>query len=482
MPEEDLPGGSFDACVLEMQEDGHDEAAAENICGALLEESKHENGDVAELRQSLETGRGLIADVSVDLNSAVDVPAIDSQWVAMKDADSDYNVRTNARHVFKADGEDSEKRISYAPAMIPRALDKEGDVVGTPTVEQAAHDYLTNDGGVDTDHNLIDGKGEVVESWIEPSAREWELPDGTTKEYPAGTWMLGIKWGSETWDRIKSGELEGLSIYGMAEKVELGKDFSVPFASEAVVHVVYESETAAEKAAEDLGLTDDGEGVTHTHELDGMEVYMPGETHDDFVEAYMDEARTPGVEGDGGEDSEPVENSTESPADGETDNGADSNQSKQNNTMTDPSDGDGESTVDPEAFKELQSTVESIKDAVDTEADAKNQPGDTSNALDNLVTEIAEMEDVDMETSAIRDHLKELFSVSDKEDGMDGDEMDDEDDEEEMESSKSAESNPNLGKTVGTQDTASAAKSESGSSGIPSYREAVEKAESEATQ
>ena len=119
MPESELPGGSFDACVAEMQEQGNDAEAAERICGTLLDESKSDNGNVDELKAALERGRGLIADVGVDLNSAVDVPAIDSQWVAMKDADSEYNVRRNAEVVLKQDSDDAEKRISYAPAMIP---------------------------------------------------------------------------------------------------------------------------------------------------------------------------------------------------------------------------------------------------------------------------------------------------------------------------------------------------------------------------
>jgi len=285
--------GDFEECQRTMQEDGHDEDSAQSICGALQAEAKSDHGNVDELREALQRGAGLVADVGVDLVSGVDVPAVNSKWTMLKSGDTDgHDWRANSPILLsKADDEDGERRISYAAAMIPREPDKEGDVVPTPTVEKAAHDFIAQNGGVDTDHSLIDGDGEVVESWVLKEDRTFDLPDGGTETYGAGTWMVGIKWEAEPWQRIKNGELTGLSIYGMADHVELGKSatakgFEVPFADEVVVHVVYESETAAEKASEQMGLG----GAIHEHTLDGMDVFMPGETHDDFVEAYNDEA------------------------------------------------------------------------------------------------------------------------------------------------------------------------------------------------
>lgn len=220
MPE-DIPGGDMSACMNIMQDDGHDEEAAAKICEALRQEAAADNGDPDALREAIQQGTGLVSDVSVDLNSAVDVPAVDSEWVMMK-SEGDHN-RQFKRDLVMKQGSGEEKRISYAPAMIPRETDKEGDVVPTSVVERAAHDYLKNGGEVDTDHNMIEGKGEVIESWIEPDSRTWDLPDGGEKQYPPGTWMVGIKWNAETWDRIKSGELTGLSIYGMAEHVPLAR-------------------------------------------------------------------------------------------------------------------------------------------------------------------------------------------------------------------------------------------------------------------
>jgi hypothetical protein len=287
--------------------------------------------------------------VGVDILSGVDVPAIDSQMLTLKS--NGDGVWGGERQVLLRKDDDTERRISSAAAMIPREPDKEGETVSTPTVEQAAHDYLKglqdNDGtGVDTDHNLIDDKGHVVESRILREDREYDLPDGGTKTHKAGTWLVDIEWAADPWERVKAGDIEGISIYGTAEQVPIerstgettavtkpteftddvpddistmsecitwadsetdiddpgafcqannldktAKGFEVPFADETVVHVVYESQTAAEKASEDMGLG----GAMHEHEFDGMTVYMPGETHDEFVNAYNDAAEMPDV-------------------------------------------------------------------------------------------------------------------------------------------------------------------------------------------
>jgi len=215
----------FGECVRTMtDEEGHDEESAKDICGALQAEAKSENGDPEGLLDAIQRGSGLVADVGVDLVSGVDVPAVNSKWVMLKDGGGrrgrDYRVNTP---ILVKDTDSEDKRLSYAAAMIPREPDKEGDVVPTATVETAAHGFLKDDGGIDTDHSLIDGDGEPVESWVLKEERTFDLPGGGSETYPAGTWMLGVEWGAEAWQRIKDGELTGLSIYGMAEHVPLAR-------------------------------------------------------------------------------------------------------------------------------------------------------------------------------------------------------------------------------------------------------------------
>lgn len=325
----------FDDCLDTMRtEEGHDEESARRICGALQAESKSEHGNVEQLREALSRGRGLIADVGVDLVSGVDVPAIDSAWVMQKSTDAGHDYRVDSQLVLakaEDDGGDEAARVAYAAAMIPREPDKEGDVVATPTVEKAAHGFLANDGGVDTDHSLIDGEGEVVESWVLKEDRAFDLPGGEDREYGAGTWMVGIKWGKDAWERIQAGELTGLSIYGMAEQIDLAKAaatdcgcatakdtgtstpaatavekaFVVPFADESVVQILYASRDVAAKAAERMGFEGDEEAITHPHPFMDETHYMPGPSHDEYVTAYNEFAEADGF-GPVGDDGEMV--------------------------------------------------------------------------------------------------------------------------------------------------------------------------------
>ena len=255
-----MPFAGFEGwsdCMDTMQDErGYGEDKAENVCGALQAEEKSENGNPEELMAALEQGSGLIADVGVDLVSGVDVPAVDSKWVMMK-SDSDHDYRVNTPVLLSKD-DDAEKRIAYAAAMIPREADKEGDVAPTATVEKAAHDFLKQDGGIDTDHSLIDGEGTPVESWILKEDREFDLPGGGTETYGAGTWMLGIEWGQEAWERIKAGELTGLSIYGMAEHVPLERAANCQLS--AAKSASPDNGKGEESKSEGMAPTTDGDG------------------------------------------------------------------------------------------------------------------------------------------------------------------------------------------------------------------------------
>jgi len=472
-----------------MQSEGHDEESAQNICGALQAEEKSEHGNVDQLREALERGAGLIADVGVDLVSGVDVPAVDSKWVMTKDADG-HDWRANSPILLsKADGE--EQRISYAAAMIPREPDKEGDVVATPTVENAAHDFLKQSGGVDTDHSLIDGEGEVVESWVLKDERTFDLPGGETETYGPGTWMVGIEWGQEAWSRIKSGELTGLSIYGMAEHVPLersacgcpttatAKQLDIPLANESVVHLVYESRTAAEKASEEIGL----DGAVHEHEFDGMTVFMPGSDHEEFVDRYM-------------ELSDEVTASKDSHGDTHKGDGSDS-ESMGNENDGDGSDGASGGTDDGPDIGELHASVSDLSDTVSTVADTVESVKDAVETEKADEQEAAAMIAEQYEAFSAGDVLdvieaaagKELGDVLDaldsvgKEDGdMEGEEDDEYEDKTEgetdaAETTEKRVDDANLGKGGSARQTAAKAHDQSGDSAGLSYRALAEQEE-----
>jgi hypothetical protein len=300
----------WDDCIQTMtDEEGHDKDSAENICGALQAEHKSESGDAEALFDALERGSGLIADVGVDLVSGVDVPAVDSKWVLTKSggARKGHDFRANSPILLsKADGDTDgdSKRISYAAAMIPREPDKEGDVAPTPTVEKAAHDFLKSDGGIDTDHSLIDGEGQPVESWVLKQARSFDLPDGGEETYPAGTWMLGIEWGADAWKRIQNGELTGLSIYGMAEHVPLARAVSTCVECGGSLATAGETgDTPKGESAKSAGMADaqtgDGQGGDGSADTgdgdgtgDGPDIEAVAASVDDLSETVADVTET----------------------------------------------------------------------------------------------------------------------------------------------------------------------------------------------
>lgn len=117
--------------------------------------------------------------------------------------------------------EEKEERIVCAPLLIPNQIDKRGNISPTYVIEKEAHNVLSRDVGVTTDHNGEPGKGELIESWILKQERDFQLPNGTTEKYPKGTWIVCINVEEETWQRIKNGELQGLSITEWADKISL---------------------------------------------------------------------------------------------------------------------------------------------------------------------------------------------------------------------------------------------------------------------
>jgi hypothetical protein len=486
----------WDDCIATMtEEEGHDQDSAENICGALQAEAKSDHGDPDALMDALDRGAGLIADVGVDLVSGVDVPAVDSKWVMTKSGGArkghDYRATTP---VLLAKDDSPEKRITYAAAMIPREPDKEGDVVATPTVEKAAHDFLKSDGGVDTDHSLIDGEGQPVESWVLKEERTFDLPNGGEETYGAGTWMLGIEWGPDAWERIQDGDLTGLSIYGMADHVALGKaacgcttekDFVVPFADESVVNVLYASRDVAAKAAEELGFSGDPEDITHPHEYDGDTHYMPAPSHDEYVNAYNEFAEADGV---GPIDGDVVAIER---ASGDTHKGADteSDSMAPDNSGDGGGDPDGDGTTDDDlTLKDLredisdltESVEETVKEAVETEkqdeqealamlADAHGMdPGDVSDILT-----IAEGKDIGDVLDAL-DSIEASANEA-KEDGMD----DDEDEEDKSVEKRADEAKLDKGGDATETAQKGVTDDDTATSGLPSYQAVAEQAEAE---
>lgn len=110
--------------------------------------------------------------------------------------------------------------VSY-PANKPdveKARDGYRDFAGLDAVEECAWNYMLKSRNVGAWHeDGTDGCGEVVESYIYRGP-DWEVAaaDGSTQVVKAGDWLLGVRWDVPTWDRIKAGEIGGVSPQGRA--------------------------------------------------------------------------------------------------------------------------------------------------------------------------------------------------------------------------------------------------------------------------
>jgi len=135
-----------------------------------------------------------------------------------------------------------------------------------------------------TENNLTLAKEKVsgvhtVESWIVEDSKN-DKSNLYGYELPKGTWFVSMRVNNdEVWQRIKSGELKGLSIEGyFVDKMETlsttKKELAEPV-GEVDGLPLFVNEQDALEYAKKLGC----EG-THKHEIDGDLFYMPCSDHD----------------------------------------------------------------------------------------------------------------------------------------------------------------------------------------------------------
>jgi len=169
----------------------------------------------------------------VDAISIVENPAIQSNFVALKDQE------VKLAEVSK------EKRLLLGPILIPnKPILRNGDdedyyiYFSKDTVEKASQMYLKqgNQGNASLEHQYSLKGLTLVESWIvEDAVHDKSRLYDNTKEVPLGTWMGAIRVDSdEVWeDYIKNGAVKGFSIEGyFADKSERPKEAIDDFLSQ----------------------------------------------------------------------------------------------------------------------------------------------------------------------------------------------------------------------------------------------------------
>jgi len=94
------------------------------------------------------------------------------------------------------------------------------DFAGADAVEKAAWSYLHHSPQVGLWHeDGTEGAGDVVESYIYRGP-DWSITasDGSSQVVKAGDWLVGIRWGEETWPLVKEGRIGGVSMQGKATR------------------------------------------------------------------------------------------------------------------------------------------------------------------------------------------------------------------------------------------------------------------------
>ena len=133
-----------------------------------------------------------------------------------KNPDVEFDVR-----VLKED--DSPKKLLYGVVYEPDSVDAHGDMMIGEEIEKTAHEFMIHYRNVDSEHNLIAGAGQVVESYIAPA--DMEIGKSAVKK---GSWILVTKATDEIWQDYVNGDITGYSMFGIARTTVAKTDDDEP--------------------------------------------------------------------------------------------------------------------------------------------------------------------------------------------------------------------------------------------------------------
>lgn len=222
--------------------------------------------------------------LAIDAISLVTSPAIETDFVY-------FNAQENNLTLAKVN---EEERLLVSPALIPYKQiyrydankDRNYYVYFTAeTVRKASEAYMKhhNTNNATLQHEEKVTGVHTVESWIVEDSKN-DKSNLYGYELPKGTWFVTMRVNNnEVWQRIKDGELKGLSIEGyfvdkmqtLAKTNKKKKKKKYAQVGEIDGFPVFETIEEAVEVAKELGC----EGY-HVHELEGEKVYMPCSDHE----------------------------------------------------------------------------------------------------------------------------------------------------------------------------------------------------------
>lgn len=153
-----------------------------------------------------------LKNLKVEYVSYVDRGANQRTFYLTKELEDKKNNPNFSVQVKLICSEKEEERKVYGLVYSPDTVDAHGDYTDEKTLEKAAHNFMLDFQKMDVQHNVEDGAGQVVESYIAP-----ESFTINGQEIAKGSWVLVSLASEEVWEKIKKGEITGYSLYGTAE-------------------------------------------------------------------------------------------------------------------------------------------------------------------------------------------------------------------------------------------------------------------------
>lgn len=116
---------------------------------------------------------------------------------------------------IKLSKKDAAKRLVYGVVYEPDTVDAQNDHATNEEIEKAAHRFMEMYQKVSHEHGDPNPKLKVVESYIAPC--EMTIGEERVKK---GTWVMVVKVNDdELWKSVEDGEITGLSMGGLAERI-----------------------------------------------------------------------------------------------------------------------------------------------------------------------------------------------------------------------------------------------------------------------
>ncbi len=148
-----------------------------------------------------------LKDLSVSFLSLVKTPAT-GKGLTLKSARA--GERATLFEIVKTD---DELMRAYGIVYAPDQADAHGDTADAATIRKAQAEFMREGRlqNIDTEHSFTAEMAFVAESWLVRKG------DALFSDEPEGAWAVGIQIGDpDLWKQLKSGELTGISLAGVA--------------------------------------------------------------------------------------------------------------------------------------------------------------------------------------------------------------------------------------------------------------------------